>query len=217
LGGSLQVSSEYGIGSEFVLTIDAGESATDTMLRDSSELDTELPSPVEPVSEVLLQGTILLAEDNENNQRLLELYLNKMGAHVTIAENGEKALAYASAQNYDLVFMDMQMPVMSGIDAVRRLRQRGYTGPIVALTANANSEDRRQCMEAGCDYFITKPIMRDQLYRVTHRYLRPATQAAAATELLTSKLWEEDAEFCDVVIQFVEKLPDYISTIRNAY
>ena len=90
------------------------------------------------------------------------------GSHVTIAENGqvacEKALApMAEGKPFDLVLMDMQMPVMEGYEATRRLRDAGYKGPIIALTAHAAPEDRQKCLEAGCDHYVTKPIHRDHL------------------------------------------------------
>jgi CheY-like chemotaxis protein/HPt (histidine-containing phosphotransfer) domain-containing protein len=166
--------------------------------------------------EVPLQGHILLAEDNETNQRLLSLYLRKMGLDVTLVDNGALSMQYAVAHDYDLILMDMQMPVMSGVDAVMQLRQQGYDKPIIALTANATKEDRRQCMEAGCEDFVTKPITRSRLYQAVAPYLTAAAVESSDTAL-TSLLLAEEPELTDIVIQFVTRLPQLTTSISAAF
>jgi len=118
-----------------------------------------------------LQGNVLLADDSEMNQQLLGTYLKKMGANVFIADNGDIAVAITQKENIDLIYMDMQMPVMSGQDAVKKLRELNYKIPIVMLTGNATREDEQLCKAAGCNAFITKPIKRSTLYEMTARYL----------------------------------------------
>jgi CheY-like chemotaxis protein len=118
-----------------------------------------------------LSGEILLAEDNLMNQQLLQRMLAKTGARVTIADNGEIAVQLVLSKKFDLILMDMQMPVMSGLDAVRQLRGHNWQVPIVMLTANATLEDRTQCNEAGSNDFLTKPINRIHLYNIARKYL----------------------------------------------
>ncbi|MCA8941033.1 MAG: PAS domain S-box protein [Planctomycetes bacterium] len=110
---------------------------------------------------------ILLVEDGADNRLLLGRILEQGGARVSIAENGEQALASVDERGvsnpFDAILMDMQMPVMDGIEATQSLRARGYSGPVVALTANATRADRDRCIAVGCDAFAGKPIRRREL------------------------------------------------------
>jgi CheY-like chemotaxis protein len=142
-----------------------------------------------------LQGLrILLAEDGLDNQRLLSLHLRRAGASVTIAGDGARAIELAlgassepaasfgarPAEPFDLVLMDMQMPVRDGYDATRELRDRGYAGPIVALTANAMADDRAKCLDAGCDDFASKPIERAALIQTCRNWSQRGAARKAA-------------------------------------
>ncbi len=117
---------------------------------------------------------ILLAEDNEVNQKLARKLLEKLGHKVTIAANGADACAMAREQDFDLILMDLQMPVMGGLEATRMLREREAGTrrhlPIVAMTAHAAKHDRQKCEEAGMDGYLSKPIrqelLRDEIARV---------------------------------------------------
>ena len=106
---------------------------------------------------------ILMAEDNELNQLMQKTILEKIGYDVTVAENGQVACDRIQSEHYDLVLMDMQMPVLCGADATIKIREMGYTTPIIAMTANAYEEDRRICIDAGMDSFLTKPLDVDNL------------------------------------------------------
>jgi CheY-like chemotaxis protein len=115
-----------------------------------------------------LKGRVLVADDGIDNQRLIERILQVAGLQVEVVDNGaaavERVLQAASQQPFDAVLMDMQMPVMDGLEATRTLRDQGYAGPIIALTANVLPEDRERCAEAGCTGFAGKPIDRAHLY-----------------------------------------------------
>jgi CheY-like chemotaxis protein/nitrogen-specific signal transduction histidine kinase len=116
---------------------------------------------------------VLLVEDNIVNQAVAEGMLVKLGYEVTIAENGEEALARTDAESFDLVFMDMQMPVLDGVAATREIRRREGSArhtPIVAMTANAMADEREQCLAAGMDDHLAKPVRLAVLQEVLQRY-----------------------------------------------
>lgn len=172
LRGDITVASQSGHGSTFVLTLDPGP-LSDVVFREGPGELAAIPAEPAASSELLpfLDCRVLLAEDGEDNKRLISLVLKKAGAEVVAVENGLEAVeavlaARAGASRsengsvgpFDVILMDMQMPVMDGYAAVRRLRAEGYCGPIIALTAHAMAEDRQKCLDAGCDAYSTKPI-----------------------------------------------------------
>jgi len=102
---------------------------------------------------------------------LVKLLLEKLGAEVEIAEDGAEAVALVSEQRFDLILMDVLMPRMDGIEATRRLRAAGVETPVVAVTATVTSNDRRRCLQAGCNDFIAKPLDRAKLLDVMRKHL----------------------------------------------
>jgi two-component system sensor histidine kinase/response regulator len=125
---------------------------------------------------------ILLVEDNDINQQVAREMLQDMGLVVEVADNGQVALELAQKASYDLVFMDMQMPVMDGVTATREMRKLAALErlPIVAMTANAMEQDRRKCMDAGMTDFLIKPIDPQSLVAILLRWVRPRPIAPAA-------------------------------------
>ncbi len=121
---------------------------------------------------------ILLAEDNRVNQVVARRMLEKLGVTVYLAENGREAVEQASTMDFDLILMDCQMPEMDGYEAVGELRRRGYTIPVVAMTANALAGDRQRCLDAGMDDYITKPVKQEKLVRMLHKWMKSKRPAA---------------------------------------
>ncbi|MCE5302267.1 MAG: response regulator [Planctomycetaceae bacterium] len=175
LGGDITVASEPGAGSIFRLTVATGPLAGVAF---SDRPRSVLEARVEPAPRPTLHCRVLLAEDGVDNQRLLSLVLRKAGADVIIAQNGQEAVELALAtfprwgrryadpvEPFDIILMDIQMPLIDGYEATRRIRQEGYTGPIIALSAHAMSDAVDRCFAAGCDDYLAKPIDRDKLLR----------------------------------------------------
>lgn len=124
------------------------------------------------MDDVFLGKKVLVVEDVIDNQMLTKLYLARKGMKVQFANNGAEGVDKALAEEFDLILMDMQMPVMDGYTATRQLREKGYVRPIIALTAHAMKEDRDRCLDAGCDEYLTKPLDSNALYGAIARILK---------------------------------------------
>ncbi|MGB0768999.1 MAG: response regulator, partial [Phycisphaeraceae bacterium] len=144
--------------------------------------------PGEPISDsparALANRRVLIVEDGTDNQRLFKFYVSKAGAEVQLAENGQigKDLALSAwrgGEPFDVVLMDMQMPVLDGYDATGQLRDAGYERPIIALTAHAASSDRDKCLSAGCTDYLSKPVDRHELIRTIASHLDQSRTACA--------------------------------------
>ncbi len=178
MGGELCVESELEKGSCFHFTI-VMPCGTNFVDEDAEgNFGQSQPASGEPTRSL----SILVAEDNHTNQKLIARLLEKMGHKTVIVENGEEACQQVQTDNFDIILMDMQMPVMNGIDATRRIRQAGSTDlPIIALTANAFTSDRDACIEAGMNGFLTKPIDKKKLKTALSHWCgeQPGNQASS--------------------------------------
>ncbi|MGI9628998.1 MAG: response regulator [Longimicrobiales bacterium] len=121
---------------------------------------------------------ILVVDDGADNQLLFSLYLTQQGAEVTLAGDGADGLQAtidiaSDGSFFHVILLDMQMPVMDGYELARRLRDSGYTRPVVALTAHSADKERSRCLEAGCDDFVTKPLPPEALIEAVLRNCGP--------------------------------------------
>ena len=202
LGGEINVTSETGKGTEISFEIVVGDTSAQPRLSDEQYLEGLKAQPAKEALtqvEALAGGKILVVDDGKANRQLIKLILDKAGCVVTEAENGEIGRDLALASKFDVILMDMQMPVMDGYQASTSLRESGYEGPIVALTANAMAGDREKCMAAGCSGFLAKPVNIDELIVLVSQHVNPTTadvvtaQAAQAAAAKTSAKAEQTA------------------------
>jgi len=158
------------------------------------------------------RGRVLLAEDTPDNQRLVQLMFEKWGVTLTVVEDGRQAVEAALANNYDLILMDMQMPIMGGIEATKEIIAAGCKTPIVALTANALKHDRETYEKIGCSGFIAKPIKRNVFEKVLAKFLHQEQMAIQDDSLKIvrrNSLPEEDLETPDN-IETQKSLQDFV-------
>ncbi|WP_339686351.1 ammonium transporter [Gimesia maris] len=193
LGGDLTCESVPGEGTVFTLTIGIGNPETLKFHENPQDEFRQIPviqqDPELPAgdSETRNLGpcTVLLAEDGVDNQRLISMLLKKEKAHVVLAENGDIAVRRAlnaeqQGKPFDVILMDMSMPVLDGYGATRKLRELGIETPIIALTAHAMTGDRQKCIDAGCSDYATKPVNREKLRNIILKY-RSRAQAEPVT------------------------------------
>jgi len=161
---------------------------------------------------------ILYVDDETINLELLQLtFMEKFD--VITAESAEEGLSLL-ALNPDIhvIISDLRMPVMNGLDAIKTLRNKGYTGSIVALTANAMQEDINNCKEAGSDGFLTKPIKWDKFFEVLKNSLPPGEKRNSNDiQPLKSTLIDDNPNMQNVVKQFIDYLPEKLEEIKNLY
>ena len=234
LGGDIHVVSRPGEGSTFTFTVEAELPGPVRLLNDLSEAAARPSHPPESSlpAAAHLRGKVLVAEDGPDNQALISVILRNAGAEVDVAPNGRVAVekassAMAAGTPYDAILMDMQMPEMDGYEATGKLRQSGYKGPIVALTAHAMAGDRQKCLEAGCDDYATKPLDRLGLLHTLARLMgcplsapgeEPAEPASATTvpDGAILSVSRNDPDMVGVIAEFASQLPERLAQMRQA-
>jgi len=232
LGGDLTVESRLGLGSVFTATIATGDLAGVAIsarppVATSGDVGRQTPTGT------ALEGlNVLLVDDGETNRKLIGLFLSRSGATVEMAENGALALHIAEQSRFDVILMDMQMPVMDGYTATVRLREMGFTGPIIALTAHAMKGDRQKCEAAGCSGYLAKPVNMDELVRTVRSAVvissaepssgadvyqqRSASQTPTSIKTYRSTLPTEDAEIREVVSEFIQSIDQRLCAMTAA-
>jgi signal transduction histidine kinase/CheY-like chemotaxis protein/HPt (histidine-containing phosphotransfer) domain-containing protein len=242
LGGDLTAVSTLGKGSCFTLRFAAGDTrgvplVTPAVVQTSRTVSggSERQKKFPPID-------VLLVEDGETNRKLVKLLLERAGAIVSTAENGEIGCQMAMEKTYDVILMDMQMPVLDGYSASRRLRDAGMTRPIIALTANAMSADREKCLAAGCNDYLSKPINTEQMFAAILRAVssaakeasaspsesgssagampsRPARETASANvgPAIVSALPTDDRELAEIVVEYIDTLSEKLQEMEAAW
>jgi PAS domain S-box-containing protein len=230
MGGELMVRSEYGQGSTFSITVQTGP------MQDVELIETMPVGPrVQEDAAALVRLPklrVLSVEDGESNQKLISIVLQRAGvASIDQARNGREGLSKALSGDYDIVLMDMQMPVMDGYTAVAELRQAGSTVPVVAMTAHAMKGEEEKCLAAGCTGYVPKPIEVEVLLRKIAeavgiepevpkdppaRALEPVRDEAPGVRL-ESSLPMDDPDFREVAVEFASRLQSKLDDLQRAW
>ena len=162
LGGELSLISKEGRGTTFTILIPPHPEGVEQPEQEQKQTD---------ITDIKLSGKVLVVEDSPVNLKLLVLMLEKIGFNIETACDGIEALEKIDTNDFDLIYMDIQMPRMNGYEATREIKRRGITAPVIAVTAAAMDEDRIKCEQAGCDYYITKPVNKQKLFEVAAKFL----------------------------------------------
>jgi PAS domain S-box-containing protein len=223
LGGDITVQSVVGVGSTFTAKIAGAGDGSGACCKVEDALVVPQVGPDLVIEKI--SGRVLLAEDGKDNQRFIAAMLRKAGAEVVIAENGRIAVEKAQAERFDLILMDMQMPELDGYAATSRLRGRGYSKPIIALTAHAMADDRAKCIQAGCTDYLIKPIDRRLLVQTVAQYMKErqldvvqpsltsAVPSGQATEIVS--VFDNDPVMAEVLPEFIANLPGEVASLKT--
>lgn len=163
-------------------------------------------------SSLALAGRVLFADDALDNRRLIEHLLLKAGTDVILVEDGLEAVDILERESFDLILMDVQMPVMDGLTATRKIRAKGITTPIVAISAGAMATDIEEALAAGCEMHLSKPFEQADLIRVLKRYLHSSSNGLTAKQSNT----EIDDELEDLIDEFAADLPNKVGPLALA-
>ena len=235
LGGDIVVHSEVGKGSVFVVTLDPGPLTGVRLLSPEEAAARTTEGAVEQgAAWEFPPARVLVVDDGEANRELVRLVLEEVGLRISDAENGRVGADMALQESYDVILMDMQMPVMDGFAATRLLRQRGIKIPIIALTANAMKGFEQEVLDAGCSGYLTKPVDIDGLVQTLAALLGgrraplaplkkevsvpiPApTRESVAVAPVVSRL-ADHPRLRAVVRKFAQQMPDRMRAIESAW
>ncbi len=220
-GGKISVSSEVGIGTTFTFVIPYEFGKTEDIIVNNEDVDVK-KSP--RTSRSLAGMRVLLVEDNDINRMYAANVLKKWHCHYEEAENGEIALEKVRKQDYDIILMDIHMPVLDGLETARAIRS-GLSKPknkipIIAFTANALKGDRTKYLEAGMNDYISKPFMPEDLYKIMSAYYLPSENATTSIKRITDltylrKMSNNDESFViEMINSFISKTPEIIDHMK---
>ena len=232
MGGTVGVDSQIGQGSTFWFTVRLAQTnKTVTELTSTFESTHALPNNINELN-------VLVVEDNKLNQQVAKELLKKMGANVnvTIADNGEIALSLLSTIPFNCILMDVQMPIMDGIETTRIIRENPEWSdiPVIAMTANASNEDKKLCLDAGMNDFLSKPVNPKLLISILSKWckvrshiknipesdnslsIKSGTDSIIDLSVLTSTIGDDSKQIEKCILLFLESSKEGLIEIDSA-
>ncbi len=206
--GDIEVESVKGLGSSFAIKMHC-DTHQISLVEHFEPAAAVVPEQPESACQERLR--ILVAEDNTDNQLLVAVLLKKIHADYTMVANGHQAVQKMLLDDYDLVFMDMQMPEMGGEEATRLIRHAGIDVPIIALTANVMREDHQRYLEAGCQALLAKPIVQQDFYAMIRAY----TRQDRSLELELAERLAQDPAIIALKQDFASRLPQLVAQMQE--
>ncbi len=219
LGGALTVESEIGVGSTFRLALDVKSTGVGSAAKRSKAATNGTPRSSADATSELAGVRILVVDDVVDNVQIARYVLERSGAAVDVAANGMDCIeavmrSQRDAAPYHVVLMDMQMPVMDGYEATEQLRLRGIEIPIIALTAFALVEDHEKCIEAGCNAYLSKPVVPAHLCSAVRAQLPEGFAPTTPERLQSTRI--DDADFADVLAAYIARVPTVAADIHDS-
>jgi CheY-like chemotaxis protein len=163
-----------------------------------------------------LNGKVLIADDNPSNQLLLRILLDKFGIATCVVNNGLEAVNKLKNEKFDLLLLDIQMPVMTGFEAAQTIRASGNNIPIIALTASTSSSEIRKCKDCGCNEYLPKPISKENLFDAIKCYLNSNENNKKFGDNSFVSSLAGDGELQSVINVFMDDLPQMLENINAA-
>jgi CheY-like chemotaxis protein len=216
MGGSIEVHSTPQQGSVFSFSIQSKGPPEQVFVRSLPKTSHPLDHSAKAIP--ALAGRVLFADDALDNRRLVEHLIRQTGADVVLVENGHEAIEAATNTTFDLILMDVQMPIVDGLSATRSIRRAGITTPIVAVSAGAMISDVEKALDAGCSLHLGKPFERTALYEVLSRFVRPSPGLQSDGSIpIVSTLSADDPEMRVLLTEFINGLPGRYSELAAAW
>lgn len=225
--GDIVAQSVKGVGSRFTCTIKANYDPVDgKKIHQLKTSDLEISEYQQPVDDVEISGRILLVEDTIEIQELVKAYLEDYGISIEVANNGEQGVEMAMTNDYDIILMDIQMPVMNGKEAIKKLRQYKYTKPVIALTADALTEHTTEYTHLGFNETLAKPIIINDLINSIQTHLQSPsvshandfdnTNKTTKINVIINEEENKDEILNDLKIKYLAQLPQYVTDIKTS-
>jgi signal transduction histidine kinase/CheY-like chemotaxis protein len=209
LGGHIKVTSQLGQGSQFAVYLPWLETNNSPLLSTQAQVDISVKAqPKVDFAPPQINAHILCADDNDDNRRLVAYLVGKTGAKLTLVVDGEQAVQYASNNYVDLILMDMQMPEMDGLQATAELKKRGFSQPIVMLTANVDTNSKAQILMAGATEHFAKPIDTQRFFAMLSHYLGDLTTEASEHN--------HNANFDELITQYKRSFKHKVADLQSA-